>query len=88
MNHPRCVVRVDRLETGARSCDSDTGRNGDILTVDGNLKVGVNVYRCTLASRAIEWKTRDVGAEPIKGDHVRQANHCTDYHDEQNAAQG
>src|SRR6266849_4768011 len=88
MNHPRCVVRVDRLETGARPYDSDTSRNGDILPIDDNLKVGVNVYRCTLTSRAGKWKTRDVGAGPIKGDQVRQAHPCGYYHDEKSATQG
>src|SRR5712691_3482285 len=88
MNHPRCVVRVDRLEAGARSYDSDTSRNDGILLVDDNLKVGVKVYGCTLASRAREWKTRDVGAGPIQGDQVRQANPCGYYHDEKSATQG
>ena len=68
MNHPRCVVRVERFEAGARPYDSDTGRNGDILPVDGDLKMGVNVYGCTLASREGKWKTRDVAAGRIQGD--------------------
>ena len=87
MNHPRFVVSVDRLEAGARFYDSDTSRNGDILPVDDNLKVGVKVYGCTLASSAGKWKTRDVGA-PIQGDQVRQANPCGYYHDEKSATQG
>ena len=88
MDHPGCVVRVDRLEAGARFYDSDTSRNGDILPVDDNLKVGVNVYRCTFASRKGKWKTGDVAAGRIQGDQIRQANPCSDYHDEKSAAQG
>ena len=85
MNDSGSVVRVDWLEAAPRLYDSDTSRNGDILTVDDNLKVGMNVLRCTLASRAGKWKTRDVGAGPIKGDQVRQAHPCGYYHDEKSA---
>src|SRR2546425_11807505 len=88
MNDSGSVVRVDWLEAAARPYDSDISGNGDILTVDDNLKVGVNVLRCTLASRAGKWKTRDVGARPVKGDHVRYANPCGYYHDEKSATKG